>query len=60
MDDQVPGRKRQLEWQEAALAQGFPADYLFYGSPTRVAKMIGQAIQIDLGRAILKAICNAI
>lgn len=56
MDEQVPGGKRQLEWQEAALAQGFPADYLFYGSPTRVAKMIGQAIQIDLGRAILAAI----
>lgn len=48
--------RRQLEWQEAATAQGFPDDYVFYGSPSTVAKHIGQAIQIDTGRAILKAI----
>jgi len=58
MDPRLPGGKRQMEWQEAALAQGFPADYLFFGSPTRLAKMVGQAIQIDLGRAILGAICR--
>ena len=58
MDPRLPGGKRQLEWQEAALLQGFPDDYLFYGSPSRVHKMIGQAIQIDLGRAILEAICR--
>lgn len=50
--------RRQVEWQEAALLQGFGADYVFYGSPTRVAKHIGQAIQIDTGRAILEAICR--
>lgn len=49
-----PGR--QLEWQEAAMLQGFPQDYVFVGSPSDVWKMIGQAIQIDTGRAILRAI----
>ncbi len=51
------GRKwRQLEWQEAAQLQGFPKDYIFVGNVGRVGKMIGQAIQIDTGRAILKAL----
>jgi DNA (cytosine-5)-methyltransferase 1 len=58
LDDRLPGGKRQLEWQEGARLQGFPEDYLFYGSPTAVVKMIAQAIQIDLGRAILSAIVN--
>ncbi|MBM3956596.1 MAG: DNA cytosine methyltransferase [Gemmatimonadetes bacterium] len=39
-----------------ARLQGFPEDYLFFGSPTAVWKMIGQAVQIDAGRAILAAI----
>jgi site-specific DNA-cytosine methylase len=56
LDDRLPGGKRQLMWQEAAGLQGFPEDYLFYGSETAVWKMIGQAIQIDTGRAILEAI----
>lgn len=47
---------RQLEWQEAAVLQGFPTDTLFIGSPSDCWKMIGQAIQIDTGRAILEAI----
>lgn len=52
----LPGGKRQLEWQEAARLQGFPEDYVFVGSPSDTWKMIGQAIQIDLGRAIIEAI----
>lgn len=57
-DSRLPGGKRQLEWQEAARLQGFPDDYLFYGSPTDVWTQIGRAIQIDLGREILRAICR--
>lgn len=48
-------RRRQLEWQELATLQGFPTDYVFIGCPTRVSKMVGQAIQVDTGRAILAA-----
>jgi site-specific DNA-cytosine methylase len=47
---------RQLEWQECAALQGFPEDYLFIGCPSRVSKMIGQAVQIDTGRAILQSL----
>ncbi|MBV9128045.1 MAG: DNA cytosine methyltransferase [Verrucomicrobia bacterium] len=47
---------RQLEWQELASLQGFPDDYLFVGSPSRVTKMIAQAVQIDTARAILQAL----
>ena len=58
LDPTIPGGRRQIEWQEGAALQGFPADYIFYGSPTDVWKMIGQAIQIHTGRAILKAIAR--
>lgn len=49
-------RPRTLSWQEAALLQGFPDDYLFAASYMRTEKMVGQAIPIPVGRAILKAI----
>lgn len=55
-DSRVPGGIRQIEWQEAARLQGFPEDYLFYASPTALAKIIGQAVQIDTAHAILEAI----
>jgi len=58
VDPALPGGKRQLEWQEAARLQGFPEDYVFWGSPTDVGSMVGRAIQIDTGRAILEAICR--
>jgi site-specific DNA-cytosine methylase len=45
---------RQVEWQELAVLQGFPNDYCFCGSPTRVVKMIAQAVQVDTARAILE------
>ena len=49
---------RTLEWQEAASLQGFPENYTFIGTRRQAAQMIAQAIQIDTGRAILKAICE--
>ncbi len=55
---ELPTGKRQFEWQELASLQGFPDDYVFFGSPTDVATMIGNAVQIDVGRAILQAIVN--
>lgn len=48
---------RQVEWQELATLQGFPNDYVFIGSPTRVSKMVAQAVQVDTARAILQALC---
>jgi site-specific DNA-cytosine methylase len=52
------GRRRQLSWQEAAAIQGFPDDYLFASSLTRAMQMIGRAIPICVGRAILTAMCD--
>lgn len=49
-------RRRQIEWTEAALAQGFPEDYVFVGNQSEVSQMVANAIQIDTGRAILEAI----
>lgn len=59
VDERLPGGTRQIEWQESARLQGFPEDYLFYGSPSDIAKYIGQAVQIDTARAILEAIARA-
>lgn len=53
------GLLRVLEWQEAALLQGFPADYIFAAIWSRTWKMVAQAIPIQVGKAILKAICAA-
>lgn len=54
------GYWRQLEWQELATLQGFPPDYVFVGSPSRVIKMIAQAVQIDTARAILVAFVRSL
>lgn len=47
---------RLLTWQEAAILQGFPDDYLFAAAQRRTEKLVGQAIPIHVGRAILRAI----
>jgi site-specific DNA-cytosine methylase len=58
VDDRLPGGMRVPEWQELATIQGFPTDYLFYGSPTDVMKQVGRAVPIPLARAILERICE--
>jgi DNA (cytosine-5)-methyltransferase 1 len=50
------GRHRVLQFTEAAAVQGFPNDYVFISSLDRAWKMVGQAIPIPVGRAILEAI----
>lgn len=57
-DERLPGGVRQLEWQEAARLQGFPEDYMFFGSPTDVGTQIGRAVQIDTARVILSGIAK--
>jgi len=52
------GPPRCLEWQEAAILQGFPECYVFAASWTRTWKMVAQAIPIYVGHAILAAICD--
>lgn len=58
-DDRLPLGWRQVEWQEAAVAQGFPEDYLFVGSQEAVARQVANAVQVDTARAILEAVVRA-
>lgn len=53
------GRRRLLSWQEMARVQGFPDDFLFACGQQAAEAMIGRAIPIYVGRAILEAIVSA-
>src|SRR5258708_6788797 len=52
------GRRRVMQFTEAAALQGFPDDYVFVATPDRAWKMVSQAIPIPVGRAILQSICD--
>lgn len=47
-----PVANRAITHYEAALLQGFPAKHKFVGSKTAIARQIGNAVPIPLGRAI--------
>lgn len=47
-----PEAMRAITHYEAAILQGFPPDHKFVGSKTAIAKQIGNAVPIPLGKAI--------
>ena len=47
-----PTEDRAITHYEAALLQGFPRTHRFVGSKTAIARQIGNAVPIPLGRAI--------
>jgi len=47
-----PTANRAITHLEAALLQGFPLDYKWVGSKTSIARQIGNAVPIPLGKAI--------
>ena len=49
-----PVADRAITHYEASLLQGFPADHKFVGSKTAIARQIGNAVPIPLGKAIAK------
>jgi DNA (cytosine-5)-methyltransferase 1 len=49
-----PEEDRALTHYEAALLQGFPSDYKWVGSKTAIARQIGNAVPIALGRAVAR------
>lgn len=51
-----PTLDRPITHYEAAIIQGFPADYKWCGSKTEIAKQIGNAVPIPLGKKIAEAI----
>ncbi|MBD9699182.1 DNA cytosine methyltransferase [Flavimobilis sp. GY10621] len=53
-----PTEDRPITHYEAAKLQGFPDDFVWHGSKTEIAKQIGNAVPVPLGRAIAGAIYN--
>ncbi|NQX33293.1 DNA cytosine methyltransferase [Herbiconiux sp. VKM Ac-2851] len=51
-----PVEDRPITHFEAAKLQGFPDDFQWYGSKTDIAKQIGNAVPIPLGRKIAESI----
>ncbi|MER5381434.1 DNA cytosine methyltransferase [Streptomyces sp. NPDC002688] len=51
-----PTADRPITHYEAALIQGFPDDFKWFGSKIQIARQIGNAVPIGLGHALAKAI----
>ena len=47
-------RYRMLQPRELAAAQGFPQEYEFAGNKTETTKQIGNAVPVNLGKALVK------
>lgn len=54
-----PTEHRAITHFEAARLQGFPDDYLWVGSKVEIARQIGNAVPLPLGRALGEAIAFA-
>lgn len=55
-----PSQPRALTHLEAARIQGFPDDYLWFGSKISIARQIGNAVPIPLGKAIAMQLTSAL
>lgn len=51
-----PVEDRPITHYEAALIQGFPDDFKWFGSKVQIARQIGNAVPVGLGRALAQAI----
>lgn len=51
-----PIEDRPITHYEAALIQGFPDDFQWFGSKIQIARQIGNAVPVGLGRALAQAI----
>ena len=54
-----PEADRAITHFEAARLQGFPDEYKWVGSKTAIARQIGNAVPLELGEAIGKAVLSA-
>jgi DNA (cytosine-5)-methyltransferase 1 len=55
-----PTENRAITLYEGALIQGFPVDYRWVGSKTSIARQIGNAVPIPLGKAIAGHLATAL
>ncbi len=53
-----PDQHRVITLREGARLQGIPDSWTFAGSPTQIARQIGNGVPIPLGRAIARSICT--
>lgn len=54
-----PEEDRSITHHEAARLQGFPDDYLWVGSKGDIARQIGNAVPLEMARALGRSILNA-
>lgn len=54
-----PTANRAITHKEAALLQGFPDQYVWIGSKAQIARQIGNAVPVPLGRALGEQIVKA-
>lgn len=47
-----PEQDRAISLREAAALQSFPDDYIFFGNQGNIAKQIGNAVPVEMARAI--------
>jgi len=55
-----PTAHRAITHFEAAVLQGFPAEHRFVGSKTAIARQIGNAVPIPLGKAIAEKLLESL
>lgn len=55
-----PEEDRPITHLEAALIQGFPKSFRWFGSKSQIARQIGNAVPVDLATAIAKVIHHAL
>lgn len=55
-----PRADRAITHFEAARLQGFPDDFKWYGSKVAIARQIGNAVPVQLGRAVALSVLGAL
>lgn len=55
-----PEQDRALSLKEGALIQTFPSDYNFFGTETQIARQIGNAVPVNLSKAVGETFISAI
>ena len=55
-----PTENRAITHFEAARIQGFPDDFMWYGSKVSIAKQIGNAVPVKMAQAILTEVLKGI
>ena len=55
-----PTADRAITHMEAALLQGFPEDYRWCGTRASIGRQIGNAVPVELGRSVARALLDAL